>query len=1086
MNVLLISQCSKNALKETRRILDQFAERRGDRTWQTPITWEGLATLRKMLKKRARKNTAVACHWIRGKDHSELLWIVGDQSRFNAEGAVPTNITTRNILRSQDENPWRTAEVIALLAAIAGLFHDFGKATVLFQYKLQPDYTGKGSEPVRHEWLSLRLFLAFIGEDADQQWLERLQEITPEFESVLLSRFVKDTATASKNPFKAVLNRPIALTVAWLIVCHHRLPQLPKQQNSVTLADEVDGWICGKQFKAGWNSPQIYNDDWRDKDWNALWDFSQKTPLSSQRWCAKAHSFAKRALKHHALFGGDWLEDRFTCHLARLVLMLSDHCYSAAEPTLLWQDRAYDPVANTDRKTGQPKQKLDEHNIGVGHHAFLLARRLPNLQRSLPAITRLKALKKRGRNPRFSWQDKAYDLARSIGQRTEAQGFFGINMASTGCGKTLANARVMYGLANEKKGCRFNVALGLRTLTLQTGDDFRQKLHLNEEDLAVLVGSQAVKALHEMQQTDQLGERSGSESLAEVLDDGQHLVYEGSLEDSVLKEWLQRSPKLQQLVSAPVLVSTIDYLMPATEGGRGGKQIAPMLRLLTSDLVLDEPDDFGLEDLPALCRLVNWAGMLGSRVLLSSATLPPSLVQALFAAYCAGRKAYNRACGEPGLALPVSCAWFDEFGTQQADHHQPEAFAADHETFIRKRVAKLQRYNQALRRGALLPITAPSTKSEDVVTAVAALLQTQIPALHQQHHQTDPATQKTVSLGLVRMANINPLVAVAQALLSQEPPEDVRLHFCVYHSQFPLLVRSRMEEVLDKALDRNNPQNLWENSSIRNALDGYLEQHHIFVVLGTAVTEVGRDHDYDWAIAEPSSMRSLIQLAGRIQRHRRMAPAVPNLLIFSRNMRALRGSEVAYKKPGFESKTFKLTTHDLHELLLPEQYEEISAIPRILPRQPLHPSSNLADLEHCHLQAQLFGHPETPFSASLWWEHNPTWCFEVQRQTPFRQSAPEELFILFQEDESDEPQFNLVTEDGRLITAENRFKRIELNLAERVSPWISCELNELLAEFAEHEEMELAQCSRRFTEMRLRESEGIWYFHQTLGAFAEY
>jgi CRISPR-associated endonuclease/helicase Cas3 len=38
MNILLISQCNKNALKETRRILDQFAERRGDRTWQTPIT----------------------------------------------------------------------------------------------------------------------------------------------------------------------------------------------------------------------------------------------------------------------------------------------------------------------------------------------------------------------------------------------------------------------------------------------------------------------------------------------------------------------------------------------------------------------------------------------------------------------------------------------------------------------------------------------------------------------------------------------------------------------------------------------------------------------------------------------------------------------------------------------------------------------------------------------------------------------------------------------------------------------------------------------------------------------------------------
>lgn len=42
MNVLLISQCHKRALTETRRVIDQFAERCGDRTWQTAITREGL------------------------------------------------------------------------------------------------------------------------------------------------------------------------------------------------------------------------------------------------------------------------------------------------------------------------------------------------------------------------------------------------------------------------------------------------------------------------------------------------------------------------------------------------------------------------------------------------------------------------------------------------------------------------------------------------------------------------------------------------------------------------------------------------------------------------------------------------------------------------------------------------------------------------------------------------------------------------------------------------------------------------------------------------------------------------------------
>ena len=60
MNVLLVSQCDKRALTETRRILDQFAERRGDRTWQTPITQDGLNTLRRLLRKTARASDRVS------------------------------------------------------------------------------------------------------------------------------------------------------------------------------------------------------------------------------------------------------------------------------------------------------------------------------------------------------------------------------------------------------------------------------------------------------------------------------------------------------------------------------------------------------------------------------------------------------------------------------------------------------------------------------------------------------------------------------------------------------------------------------------------------------------------------------------------------------------------------------------------------------------------------------------------------------------------------------------------------------------------------------------------------------------------
>lgn len=773
--------------------------------------------------------------------------------------------------------------------------------------------------------------------------------------------------------------------------------------------------------------------------------------------------------------------------MARLALMLADHHYSSSEAISGWQDPDYHAWANTDRKTRTLKQRLDEHNIGVSQNAYLLGRSLPYLRDSLPAIARHKGFKKRTVLEKFRWQDKAYDLAYSVRERADKHGFFGVNMASTGCGKTLANARIMYGLADEKRGCRFSIALGLRTLTLQTGDALGEKLHLDAEDLAVMIGSQGVQQLHQLERDKHNEKETGSDSSDELFAEHQYIRYDGSLDDGRLSQWLKQTPTLHKLLSAPVLVTTIDHLIPACESLRGGKQIAPMLRLLTSDLVLDEPDDFDLADLPALCRLVNWAGMLGSRVLLSSATLAPALVLALFNAYRTGRQEYQRACGEPDLPLNVPCVWFDEHGVAQSDHASGSSFHVAQAQFVEKRVARL-RQGEALRQSRLVEAQPAGFSESDVHDAVAARIALSIENLHQQHHQQH-ACGKTASIGVVRMANIDPLVAVARRLLNTSPPADTRIHYCVYHSRHPLAMRSHIEKRLDATLTRYDINALWQVEEVRNALENWPEKHHIFVVLATSVVAVGRDHDYDWAIVEPSSMRSLIQLAGRIQRHRQQVCVQPNMHILHKNIKALKQttpSIPAYCKPGFETPGNLFISHDLHHLLDPLQYQIITAIPRIQERVTKTPKVNLVDLEHHRLQLELQGSPANKECAAQWWRHPVSWCGELQRKTPFRHSAPDAQHNLWIAEEGEQPIFRKPDDGFEGWKDSGEFDAITLEMAPGISAWIDMDYGKIYGQLADELEWELPRISATFGEIRLTADESkMWRWHPLLGVFGE-
>ena len=881
MHIVLISQCEKKAILRTAKVLDAYAVRHGDRTWITPISKNGLDALYNELRNRGTRQTAVSCYVNDGTRRLKLLWVVGRKSAFGHNGSIAVaSKQHQEKMHSHDLSP--ALRLACLLAECAGLIHDFGKYGRVFQKKL--DSVTPLADPIRHEWISLQVLLALLD---GKSWIEGWNKEKPlRMQDYLIHNHGIGTGL---NTVESAL--------AFLVMSHHRLPRGQKAGRESTIRSLVPG------------DDEYIRNDALDSSGVAMQPNpfeSQPTPLAMKR----IERLIDR-IKNFALPDSSPLAMRAIASLARISLILADHDVSSRDKTqdaeqgsnILGQPNVV--FANTHKHNGVrfKNQELSWHLTHVGEEASLMVQRMLTFEPPGLIGSAVDELRKRS-TARFEWQNVCADALEAAQRETQLPTLV-INIAGTGCGKTRMNMRAIAALRPPnaegiQAPLRVATALNLRTLTLQTRDAYAEQLGLNKEQLACVLGSQIAVRLHD-----------AGKSKSVIFDDDENDPEEdynfdgqGTEPPKWLKGFFENKPVLKPLIMSPVLVSTIDFLINAGEPHKQGNHGLAMLRMMHSDLILDEIDAYDPKAMVAVARLVTASAMWGRHVIASSATLSSPVVKVLYDAFALGVKMHNAL---KGTELKWRQAVIDDRISPLISSCDTAAdFLEVFNSHINVMMASMGR--QHYRHAQLQPVLRTGGQGHGerhVFDAIRSACQ----QMHERHAWKAPENEArfvgNLSIGLVRMANIRTAIALARHLSDTLP--QVRL--CCYHSQLGLLQRWNIERTLDAILNRKNKN--WTKATIQHpfvleALTRASKENvnNIqFIVVATPVEEIGRDHDFDWAVIEPSSSQSIVQTAGRVNRHRLDNVGSPNIAVLQFNYRTCTKFDdgPVFCRPGLES-----------------------------------------------------------------------------------------------------------------------------------------------------------------------------------------
>jgi hypothetical protein len=957
MLVVITSECSDEARDRSQKILDDFLSRIGRRTWSGRITQQGLDRLKKVLAKTATRSTSLCCQRVVGTRRLTVEWFIGNRKKFDRQGNCAVRETERMYALERDSSSFE--RLCAAASNLAALFHDLGKSTEWFQKKLRS--AAVLSDAVRHELVSAAIveamFSAFPSEEACLDALSEVSKIPTIIETAYAEALEKPERylfRSTDDRFKRLLSTIVngkdapceTLSIRFsqdtpkrsilqaLILTHHRLPGGGPKKD-LTLRMTVDRLV---------NRPKSFSERDRaslrastTKELEQIFSLPKGlVPIwKDEAWVA---SIADAAKAYREATVTDFGSDLKACSIyGRTALILGDHKASAIgntrypeEGTVPAPDRVY---ANTNGKTRALAEHLSSHLVRVRNETDTAGRVLFAMRNDFPGIEREEipeaiSAPRAEKGSRFRWQtDAGRAVRKAMADLPEEAGFFGILKAGTGAGKTRA-APVVMTAVNERKthDLRLNMCTGLRSLTLQAGREYRSDMKFREEDVSVVIGDKLSIELFEASK-----EASPIAVGTEASKLDEHLTVQLDLGiptrplpfEAMRLAGSEMSDPNVSLLAAPILVSTIDILMAAADAQRGS-HVLKTLRVATADLVIDEIDSFGNEDIAAICRMVYLSASFGRSVLISSATITPEIASAMYDSYRAGWKVFEHVIGKQ---VPKVVGWLSNTAAPICEIDPDNGdFLETHRVFTDAMISEMN--TQMPRR----KLRVASGEGIENAAQYFERVNAEIRVEHENNHLLDEITGRRLSIGVVRWNNVAPSMMHAATILNDGIGDDVDIFVIPYNGTLLPVIRHEVEKtinpLLKRKLDKGKDPAL-RNAVVRDALDNRATTKDVIIVMvTTSLEEVGRDHDFDWCITEPGSARGLVQMAGRILRHREMSPDATNVCVLQHCFREMRNkwsgktAVPVFAYPGVETPLpdkvyspsrksgYRLTSHD--------------------------------------------------------------------------------------------------------------------------------------------------------------------------------